>query len=347
MKAAITQYRRALSLTPASSEFANNLGNALQASGDLKGSIDAYRNAVTLAPASPEAHTNLGDALRQAKQLKDAQSALNEALRIAPDFVTARYQLAVLMVEEARYDDALEEVDASLAISPYAPDVLALRVVLLEALGKSDDARQLFDVERFLLAEVLEPPSGFDTIRRFNRELEKHVLERSRLTPDPFGASTRGGRHSDDLFAGVGAVRDGLRQIVQGTVSNYVAKLTSNGDHPFLQHRPRDVRLVAQANVLDRDGYLIAHVHPQAWLSGAYYVRLPSEIRDGDPANAGWLRFGGAVEGIRLDAARSAFHYVKPVEGMLVLFPSFFVHGTVPLSAKRHRLSLGVDVVAG
>ena len=81
--------------------------------------------------------------------------------------------------------------------------------------------------------------------------------------------------------------------------------------------------MVAQANVLDANGFLIAHVHPHAWLSGAYYVRVPNDIRLDDAEHAGWLRFGGPIDGLDVPFT-GEYHYVRPQEGMLVLFPFFY-----------------------
>jgi hypothetical protein len=38
-------------------------------------------------------------------------------------------------------------------------------------------------------------------------------------------------------------------------------------------------------------------------------------------------------------------HLVRPEPGMLVLFPSYMWHGTVPFSAREKRLSCAFDIV--
>jgi len=81
-------------------------------------------------------------------------------------------------------------------------------------------------------------------------------------------------------------------------------------------------------------------VHPQGWLSSACYV----ETVEG-PAREGWIKFG--QPGVRTLPALKAEHFVKPEPGMLVMFPSYMWHGTVPFSGDRSRLTLAFDLVPG
>jgi hypothetical protein len=91
---------------------------------------------------------------------------------------------------------------------------------------------------------------------------------------------------------------------------------------------------------LQPGGFHVNHVHPAGWLSSAYYVELPDAA--GDAERAGWLAFGEpgmAVEGMGPD------HFVRPEPGMLVLFPSYLWHGTVPFNEGGRRLTAAFDVL--
>jgi hypothetical protein len=69
-------------------------------------------------------------------------------------------------------------------------------------------------------------------------------------------------------------------------------------------------------------------------------VELPA-TRD-DESHAGWLAFGEpgiTIPGLGPD------HLVRPEPGMLVLFPSYMWHGTVPFTAGGRRLTAAFDVV--
>jgi hypothetical protein len=63
-----------------------------------------------------------------------------------------------------------------------------------------------------------------------------------------------------------------------------------------------------------------------------------------DPqSQAGALTFG--EPSLMTIPVLPAEHVVRPEVGMLVLFPSYFWHGTVPFSSKQTRLTVAFDVV--
>jgi hypothetical protein len=57
----------------------------------------------------------------------------------------------------------------------------------------------------------------------------------------------------------------------------------------------------------------------------------------------GWIKFG--EPGIPTKPEAPAEHYVQPSPGLLVLFPSYMWHGTVPFSGDRNRLTVAFDVL--
>jgi hypothetical protein len=92
---------------------------------------------------------------------------------------------------------------------------------------------------------------------------------------------------------------------------------------------------------LRRQGFHVNHIHPEGWISSAYYASVPAEVADQD-RRSGWLKFGAprfAVPGL------APFLEVQPKPGRLVLFPSYLWHGTNPLLDDAPRLSVAFDAV--
>jgi uncharacterized protein (TIGR02466 family) len=94
---------------------------------------------------------------------------------------------------------------------------------------------------------------------------------------------------------------------------------------------------------LKPNGFHHNHVHPAAWLSSACYIELPDQVDAG--GQEGWIKFGepGPVTSPKL----SHEHAVKPEPGMLVFFPSYMWHGTIPFGGDKPRLSVAFDIVPG
>jgi hypothetical protein len=81
-----------------------------------------------------------------------------------------------------------------------------------------------------------------------------------------------------------------------------------------------------------------AHVHPEGWLSSAFYVRLPQ-----GRGQEGWIKFG--EPGTPTASHLGPEHLVQPEPGLLVLFPSTMWHGTVPFPGDETRLTCAFDLV--
>jgi len=62
------------------------------------------------------------------------------------------------------------------------------------------------------------------------------------------------------------------------------------------------------------------------------------------PARAGWLEFGrpGVQIPHRVEPEIRAY---QPHDGLLVLFPSYFYHHTIPFTGSGRRISMAFDVL--
>lgn len=162
-------------------------------------------------------------------------------------------------------------------------------------------------------------------------------------THQPLEQSVRGGTQTDfTLFRHIEPEIKALRAAIVGAVERYKAALPPvDPTHPFLsRRRDRPVRLSGSWSVrLPRQGHHSDHIHPQGWISSAFYVALPEEAERG-PAPAGWIRFGAQSE-LNLDLAPTRM--IEPKPGRLVLFPSIMWHGTVPFN-EGERLTVAFDV---
>jgi hypothetical protein len=100
--------------------------------------------------------------------------------------------------------------------------------------------------------------------------------------------------------------------------------------HPFLAAPPERFTLTVWAVVLPTRGYQTAHIHPDAWLSGVYYAQVPAGMLDGTPDTL-------QKKGARL---------IRPEEGLMVLFPSCFYHGTIPFETDETWISVAFDLMS-
>ena len=96
--------------------------------------------------------------------------------------------------------------------------------------------------------------------------------------------------------------------------------------------------------ILKSQGHQTPHIHPSAWISGCYYVQVPGAVTSADGGHPGWIEFGRPhpLLGAKSDPLLT---HVRPEEGLMLLFPSFFNHATVPFHAEEERISIAFDVI--
>ena len=99
----------------------------------------------------------------------------------------------------------------------------------------------------------------------------------------------------------------------------------------------------SNAVVLRSGGYQDAHMHPAGYVSGVYYVQVPSEVAAGG-GEAGCLYFTDR-ERPAAEAQRHAVRVIRPQAGLVLLFPSYFWHGVMPFEGGRDRICVAFDVI--
>ena len=99
--------------------------------------------------------------------------------------------------------------------------------------------------------------------------------------------------------------------------------------------------------VLRSSGYQSPHIHAHGVVSGVYYVQIPDIVATAGDSQAGCLRFGQSIIQGEDERSQGSFLQmtVRPEEGMMVLFPSYVWHHTIPFESDTDRISIAFDVL--
>jgi hypothetical protein len=126
-----------------------------------------------------------------------------------------------------------------------------------------------------------------------------------------------------------------LRRMALDAAAGYLDQAGLDAAHPVATGRPAQQRLVGWANVVGPGDFERPHIHDAGWLSGVYYVEMPS--------SGGAIRLGGH----HLTALPFAepSRRVRPQAGQLLLFPSYLHHGTEAYEAPGRRISVAFDIL--
>ena len=345
---AITCYDQVIARAPDFPGVYFAKGVALQELENFIAAIDNYCTARD-APGADDrtkagALANIGFCHKQLDQLDDAAAAYAEAVSLAPHDASILANLGDTYLKLGECDAALAIADDFLAAHPGDITMLAFKAAALNEAGGSTGLAHLSDFDRIVQPMQIDAPNGYTDMTTFNAALSDFVLNHPTLIMAPASYSTMNGRHTSELMTmPEGPMRDFVR-VIGAAVDRYRKTVPVDPGHPWLAQRPDKTKLVGWSVVMDSQGHQLSHIHPSGWLSGVYYPKLPDVIADDDPAHEGWIEFGRTTDHY-FGSQAPEVHLIKPREGLMVLFPSYFYHCTIPFTSDQHRISIAFDVV--
>jgi uncharacterized protein (TIGR02466 family) len=342
----VARIERAIAEHPAELQLRLVAADILRAAGDAARGLSLVEEAARRAPGVPAFETSMGVLLGELGRAREALPWLRSAITRLPDSAQMRRNLLPVLLRAGEHREALALAEALL---PTAPDDQQLIAYLAAAMRLTGDARygQLQDYPRLVRSYRPATPAGFANHAEFDAALAREFGKLHGGTHRPLSQSIRSGTQTDRNLPGDNRAEypatAAFLAMLAAPIDDYVARLGASPAHPTDRRRRDRWRITGSWSVqLEPGGFHTNHVHPQGWISSAYYVELPArDSRETDP-RAGWLKFGELAPAV---AEATAEHYVEPAPGMLVLFPSFFWHGTVPFTSGERRLTAAFDVV--
>jgi len=302
-----------------------------------------FKASVAQHPSYASGHAALGIALREEGRFEEAAAALRRAKDLAPDDPSHPLVLGRILLEAGLPERALEEARAYLARRPGHCGALALEALAHIALGDEDEVQRFFDYPTVVMATRLRVPRGFADLGSFNAALATHAANHPTLMTAPASHSTYQGLHSGSLLVEPRGPVAPFEEAIESIVASYWRRVSQATHLPFAESRPRDVVLAMWCIVLERGAHQGPHIHPAAWLSGVYYPQIPEGIRTGTGPE-GWLEFG-KPDGAFPSKIDPPLYRVRPEEGLVVIFPSYIYHRTLPFEDSGTRISVAFDVV--
>ncbi len=177
-----------------------------------------------------------------------------------------------------------------MAKDPYQVTCYAEMGWLLRRLGREAEAERLLDFDRLAVRrEVTEVP-GHQSVESFNTDLAAYILAQPDLVGDLPETAIQPAEQTATLFSDAARLRQTLKTLIETAWRDYVAQNRGPGGLPFFASPPADWTLTSNAVVLRSSGYQDAHMHPSGYVSGVYYVQVPSEVAAGD-GEAGCIYF--------------------------------------------------------
>jgi len=272
-----------------------------------------------------------------------AVTLAERALRLMPANASARTLLAAAQLGIGDAHGALTQCEALRNNAPDDQYLIALQTTAWRLLGDERYA-QLCDYPSLVMPFELEPPAPWGDMSTFLDELRTSL---NRLH-DPHGHALlfqslrHGTETTQDLSRSTDPAIRSLFSAFAAPIRRYLEHI-GRGTDPLRRRSTGRWRFNGAWSVrLHSSGFHRNHTHPRGWISSACYIELPDTMIHA-ASREGVLTF--AEPGILTTPRLGAEYSVRPQVGMLVLFPSYFWHGTVPFHSEQARLTVAFDAV--
>lgn len=274
---------------------------------------------------------------------KDVALGLSERLlALRPDSIAARDLRMSALFAAGRADEVFPIARSILADNPNDQYGIAMFATACRIVG---DPRfeQLYDYDEFVRPYEIVAPEGWESVDKYLVDLREALRARHPFKTHPFENSERNGSKIADVLEMDDATIRAFAEAITPAVDSHLEHLGQGAD-PLRARNTGRWRIDGTWSVLLKpNGFHHDHVHPSGWLSSACYIDLPSSVNP--DSNEGCIKFG--EPGIPTDPKLDYQHLVRPSPGVLVLFPSYMWHGTIPFEGDETRLTIAFDVVPG
>lgn len=314
----------------------------LRMTGDLAGAELLWRDMIARSGPRAEFRAGLAVVLHEAGRVDEA---LEVALSPGPDqqgnHVPAETVSAILL-SLGRADEAMPLIRAERARAPL-DQVWIAHEATAARIGGDPAYEELYDYDRYVRVYDIEAPPGFGSVEELNAALADSLFARHGLVRPPFNQSMRfGTQTTGNLVAAPDPAIRGALAAFHEPIADYRAKLGRADDHPLSVRNRGEADYTGCWSVrLKAQGFHVNHLHPEGWLSSAYYVSVPDETADAEK-QSGWLKFGEPAQPV---PGAGPARTLQPKPGRLVLFPSYMWHGTTAIHGAEPRLTMAFDVI--
>lgn len=314
----------------------------LQGAGEARAAYECLAQRAARARGSPTLLVRAGLAALEF----DAATAMELAERAMialPGNAAARKLLVAAKLGTGDAQGALTHCEMLLTMAPDDQYLIALQTTAWRLLG-DERYGQLCDYQRLVVPAQLEVPPAWPDMASFLNDLKSSLnrLHNPRGHALLFQSLRRGTETTQDLSRSTDPAIQALFSAFSAPIEHYIERM-GRGSDPLRRRNSGRWRFNGSWSVrLHPSGFHTNHVHPRGWISSACYIDLPESMSDSN-TQEGVLTF--AEPSIPTTPRLTAEYFVRPAAGMLVLFPSYFWHGTVPFSGSQTRLTVAFDAV--
>ncbi len=358
--------QKAITLNPNLSEAYHNLGSIYRENGKLNESESFVKKAIKINPKYTKGLSLLGTILLEKNEPEAAKISWLKALEYNPKLNNVIFKLGKLYYHEQNYTEAIkyfEKDNNENSKVLYLGCLLSLdRKLDFYRSYKIITNQNIYNAE---LGGIIEHANiiyqdnltsnfcnkamnyiMFDQINSdslpnefFNQLIEYFKDTKNNKKHQPILKS--GTQTSGDLFTLKHPFIQCMKQCLEEKISKYKLKY-KDSQESFIKNWPKDYVLRSWMIGMKKGGYLKQHNHGYGWITGSFYLEVPSmQNNDCDAGNIAFSYQGPYYPDKGKDFCLSK-RQVQVRD--ICLFPSSLFHHTIPFESKSERICFVFDL---
>ena len=341
LKKCFSNYENAIETTK-STALMGQLGKKLLQAKEYNKAIEIADRILSTSSNDAAAYIIKSNSLRELGEFEESVLTSTQGLKKNNKDLGLLYENGHAHIANSNAVEALKIFDQLCKYNQHNLSCVTLKSTSLKMLGKTKEYNELCDPNKYIYTNEISLPQECDSLADFNLKLNSELIRLHSSKQHPLDQSLINGTQTiGDLFPSREYYLNLLDIEIKHHVQQYIENFKKNKKHPFLQRLTTSFKYQGSWSVLlEQQGFHKNHYHSEGWISGPYYNQIPNAV---EKNGEGWIEFG--VPEFNMKDKLEADYVVKPHDGLLVLFPSYFWHGTRAFTSNETRMTVAFDVV--
>ena len=161
--------------------------------------------------------------------------------------------------------------------------------------------------------------------------------------PNSGKSQINGTQTAGNIFNRQSPMLSELNKFINMAIEDY-KKEYSSANITMINDFPIDYNLWGWCTKFDKgSGNHFSHIHPTGWVSGAFYLNVPKDIKKDEACIQFDLQGSLPLVNNKVIVEKKT---IAPEVGKLIIFPSSLYHCTTPFSSKSLRQAINFDLVS-
>ncbi len=304
--------------------------------------LKCINNALALDATNQSYLYDKAEILKNLQQPQQALKILQKLLALDKYHHTALRLKGIIKLQLHKNKSAEKNLKKAIKLDTTDQRAIAYYAISKLAQNKIEEVEELMALGHFVKEFRFNPQPDYASLEAFNRDFENDIKKHSQLRKEPYGLAARNGYLTADLFADNTKSIQVFKKLLAQKIENYINQLPQDSTHHMLRHKTHNYSINSWATWVHGDGFIDKHIHEESWISGAYYCKVPT-ITQNAQQHEGYFEYGCIPHDITITSTKKR-GYIQPVEGKLVIFPSYLYHQTIPHITDDDRISVAFDL---